>query len=106
MKLKFKNQQFQTNAVNAVVGLFEGQKQGHGTFTITGDNQLMLQDGGDGVELPHGYTNVLTISDEQILENMQAVQRHNSLGKTDDLEGRQLSIEMETGTGYVQQSIM
>ena len=94
MKLKFKNQEFQTHAVNSVVGLFAGQQQGYGTFTVTPDEQISMM-GDDGL----GYSNILTVPEEQIISNMQAVQRHNSLAKTESLEGRQFSIEMETGTG-------
>lgn len=35
MKLKFKNQQFQTDAVNAVAGLLSGQEKMQSTFEIT-----------------------------------------------------------------------
>ena len=34
MKLKFKNQDFQTDAVNAVVDLFMGQEKTHSTFSV------------------------------------------------------------------------
>ena len=40
-----------------------------------------------------------TSTDGRIIENMQAVQRKSLLPQTDDLQGRQFSIEMETGTG-------
>jgi len=55
VKLKFKNQQFQTDAVNAVVGLFDGQKRGHGTFTVTSGEQMSL------MENDRGYSNALTM---------------------------------------------
>lgn len=34
MKLKFKNQEFQTDAVNAAVELFKGQEKANMTFSI------------------------------------------------------------------------
>ena len=34
MKLKFKNQDFQTDAVNAVVDLFVGQEKTYSTFSV------------------------------------------------------------------------
>lgn len=42
MKLKFKNQDFQTDAVNAVVDLFMGQEKTHSTFSVVEENQMML----------------------------------------------------------------
>lgn len=35
MKLKFKNQQFQTDAVDAVADLFKGREKMQSTFEIT-----------------------------------------------------------------------
>jgi hypothetical protein len=46
MKLKFKNQTFQTEAVNAVVSLFEGQLHRQDTFTIINSSQLNLDSTG------------------------------------------------------------
>ena len=44
MKLKFKNQQFQTDAVDAVVDLFKGQEKLTSTFEISnGPNQLLFE---------------------------------------------------------------
>ena len=43
--------------------------------------------------------NALYISNSELLSNMQAVQKRNSLPQTDTLAGNQFSIEMETGTG-------
>ena len=42
MKLKFKNQDFQTDAVNAVVDLFAGQEKTRGTFSVETENQTNL----------------------------------------------------------------
>ena len=39
MKLKFKEQDFQTLAVNAVVDLFTGQEHTHGTFSVEKSGQ-------------------------------------------------------------------
>ena len=93
MKLKFKQQDFQTDAVNAVCALFDGQQRQTTTFS-------MEQSGGQvGLFANVGVANALCISDEQIIGNMQAVQQKNLLPKTEDLQGRQFSVEMETGTG-------
>ena len=92
MKLKFKPQAFQTDAVNAVVDLFRGQEKRQDTFTIINEQQFSLNDG-------LGFGNSLTISDDNLLANMQEIQKRHSLPLTKDLSGNQFCVEMETGTG-------
>ena len=91
MKLKFKNQDFQTDAVNAVVDLFAGQEKTHSTFSVeevqtTFDNNL-------------GFGNALRIDDETLAANMHAIQKRNKLPMTLDATDKRFCIEMETGTG-------
>ena len=94
MKLKFKNQQFQTDAVNAVADLFSGQEKMQSTFEITQGPQLSL------VENELGIGNGILISDEKLNENMHEVQKRNNLALSDVEDGvRSFCIEMETGTG-------
>ena len=93
MKLKFIKQSFQTAAVNAVADLFIGQEKKTATFSIVQGEQFSL------LENQYGIGNALLIDDAAMLANMQAVQKHNTLPMTHDLEGRQFSVEMETGTG-------
>ena len=100
MKLKFKNQPFQTAAVNAVVDLFRGQEKKSGTFTIENSGQMNLIDNG------YGVGNLLTLDNEQLLANMNEVQKRHVLPLTSDLEGNHFCVEMETGTGHVKQVIM
>ena len=92
MKLQFKKQEFQTDAVNAVVDLFSGQERTHSTFSVEVGGQMDIIAG-------LGFGNVLRIDDETIARNMRAVQKRNSLPLTDDTAPRQFCIEMETGTG-------
>ena len=97
MKLKFKNQDFQTNAVNAVVDLFSGQEKTHSTFSVEVGAQLNLY--GD----PEAE-NLLRLDGQALAKNMHTVQRKNLLPQTeaDWLKGEktpQFCIEMETGTG-------
>ena len=92
MKLQFKNQDFQTEAVNAVVDLFSGQERTHSTFSVEVGGDINLF--GD-----LGFGNTLRIDDETLARNMQAVQKRNHLPQTDDPAPRQFCIEMETGTG-------
>jgi len=92
MKLKFKHQQFQSDAVSGVVDLFKGQPRRADTFTISNSqDQLQLEDG-------LGFRNALTLPDEQLTTNMQEVQRRHSLPVTDG-ENKHYNVEMETGTG-------
>ncbi|HBR33736.1 MAG TPA: type III deoxyribonuclease, partial [Firmicutes bacterium] len=111
MKLKFKTQQFQTDAVNAVCDLFAGQEKSRATFSIVEDAQLSMMQN----EL--GVGNALLIGDDTMLKNMQAIQRRNHLQLTKgDWKGGfsfpisfpmsiparqapQFCVEMETGTG-------
>lgn len=93
MKLKFKQQDFQTDVVNAVCTLFNGQQRQTSTFSIEQSSGQMELFGSVGI------SNALFIKDINILKNMQAVQRINLLPQTKDLQGRQFSVEMETGTG-------
>lgn len=94
MKLQFTKQAFQTDAVNAIVDLFSGQERRDSTFTLAKeDTQSSL------FENELGFGNALHISPEQMLANMRDIQRRNHLEMTDDLQGNQFCIDMETGTG-------
>ena len=94
MKLKFKHQDFQTDAVNAVVDLFAGQESAHSTFSVETGAQVQMSGMNE-----MGFGNGLVIDDNALLENMHAVQKRNNLPITDDAKTHQFSIEMETGTG-------
>jgi len=104
MKLKFKTQDFQTDAVNAVADLFVGQDKQTTTFSIVdgeADGQQMR------VINEFGIANALNIQGADLLVNMNSVQKRNNLPRTKDLypfahyrDGdRRFCIEMETGTG-------
>ncbi|WP_375651597.1 DEAD/DEAH box helicase family protein [Bartonella sp. LB28NMGDW] len=92
MKLKFKQQEFQNDAVKSVIDLFKGQpRRNSSIFLHLEQGQLALNEFGCG--------NQLLISDESILANLQEVQQNNKLLASETLEQKQFSIEMETGTG-------
>jgi type III restriction enzyme len=112
MKLHFDSKQdYQIDAINSVVRLFEGQQLSKGEFELTesehelGFNSL-------------GFGNSLTISKADILNNLQSVQNQNNIDPSSELEFISYSdtndnqenikvstdfpnftIEMETGTG-------
>ena len=94
MKLKFKNQNFQTDAVNAVAELFKGQEILRSTFEITPDRQISL------MQNDFGIGNLMSISSDQLNNNMHEIQKRSNLPLT-DIEDNNFSfcIEMETGTG-------
>ena len=93
MKLQFKNQEFQTEAVNAVADLFTGQEKSTTTFSVD-DNSAQMR-------LLHndfGIGNRLEINNDTLLSNMHAIQRRQKLPLSRDYDNRQFSIEMETET--------
>lgn len=92
MKLKFKNQDFQTDAVNAVVDLFTGQEKTRSTFSVVEEKQMSLMN-------DLGVGNALFIDGQAISDNMHTVQKRNRLPMTPNAEDMQFCIEMETGTG-------
>ena len=92
MKLKFKNQDFQTDAVNAVVDLFTGQEKTRSTFSVVEETQMSLMN-------DFGVGNALHIDGQAISDNMHAVQKRNRLPMTPNADDMQFCIEMETGTG-------
>ncbi|MDR0695964.1 MAG: DEAD/DEAH box helicase family protein [Christensenellaceae bacterium] len=98
MKLKFKHQQFQEDAVRSACNLFLGQEGKHFCFSMS---KLHLEDymGGDLL----GYGNILSLSQDLIQANMRAVQKRNLLPLTefgaDQESPLRFNIEMETGTG-------
>lgn len=100
MKLKFKNQEFQTDAASSIVDLFKGQEKLQSTFEITNIESTDLFNQNE-----FGVSNVVKISKEELLNNMHEIQRKNNLPLTDDIVDENgalhlsFSEEMETGTG-------
>ena len=74
MKLKFKNQQFQTDAVDSVADLFKGQEKLRSTFEITNIEAIDLINQNE-----LGIGNVISISNDALLANMHEIQRRNNL---------------------------
>lgn len=110
MKFNFKIQQYQTDAVDAVVKVFNGQgfhdkinyirdlgntEQNLSSQVSFNENEIMDDT---------GYKNELVeLSDEQLLQNIQNLQSQNNIklspSLVKDLGRCSLDIEMETGTG-------
>ncbi|MBS1572039.1 MAG: DEAD/DEAH box helicase family protein, partial [Bacteroidetes bacterium] len=116
MKLQFKEQNFQIDAVSAVVQCFEGQtlKANHFTLEKTAEIVRKAKEKAAGiatlefeVEELIGYRNsAVQITSEQVFENVVGVQREHYLIENQKLDivkganiGYNFTIEMETGTG-------
>lgn len=103
MKLKFKVQPYQTNAVESVVDCFAGQPLISGaTYRI---DPGATRSGTGSLELETGFRNAdLRLTDAQIIDNIHAVQKRQNLPLSDNLVTSagckvNLDVEMETGTG-------
>jgi len=108
MKLKFKTQAYQTAAVQAVVDCFKGQPPARPeaiSYRIDPGKRATGQAIGTTLGSGDGFRNAdLFLSEKQLLENIQMVQRGQNLPVSDELvktkaSGINLDIEMETGTG-------
>ncbi len=104
MKLKFKIQPYQTRAVEAVADCFAGQP-------FSGGLQYRIDPGAaKGPQIAHavveeGFKNAdFALAPDQLLKNIQSVQRRQNLPQSASLKATaasrvNLDIEMETGTG-------
>ena len=101
MKLKFVDQQYQTDAVNAICNIFEGSEIKNSLFTIdvSNDKNFNYMIEGEGISYFTGHGNKLSIDDFTMLENVQLIQEENDILRTKSLENKNFTIEMETGTG-------
>ena len=106
MKLKFKKQQYQTNAVESVADCFAGQPNNTGIKyridpgkVATGVPQQRTIHGEDGFK-----NEDIALTQSALLENIHKVQRRQNLPLSTSLVSNKvcpvnLDIEMETGTG-------
>lgn len=97
MKLQFdKNLEYQHQAIASIVDLFRGQTPMQTNFTVAPYNgQIGLYDSTNGIG------NRLELDEDEILENLQAIQLRNGLPQTKSLKAGKydFDVEMETGTG-------
>jgi type III restriction enzyme len=104
MKLKFKQQQYQADATMAVVKCFEGQSKGYRKEIVgrkTVDKGLFGKgEYGKEIEIEEIFSNKkLQLSNEEILRNVNEIQKEQGLKTNSKLAGLNFTIEMETGTG-------
>ena len=103
MKLKFKQQQYQDDAVAAIVNCFKGQEKGSrkdliARYTRTLDKGTLLEKTKE-VEVISFGNHPITLTESERRENIRNVQRLNDINYTDGQNLNDFSIEMETGTG-------
>lgn len=114
MRFNFKIQQYQTDAVDAVVKVFNGQGfydrityiRDIGKVMSVNQQMTFVTNEYEDYDLLNdtGYKNeIVELSDEQILKNIQTLQSESNIKLSSSLNkdlGRvSLDIEMETGTG-------
>ncbi len=93
MKLQFDpHQEYQLDAIKSVTDLFDGQQTTGGNDVFSSNGLGLFQNG-------MGVGNLLQIEEDAIIKNLHAVQERNKLTKQEDYQGRNFTIEMETGTG-------
>jgi len=110
MKFNFKIQQFQTEAVDSVVQVFNGQRKHRPESYLRdlgsgpADIQSYFDEDMETADDRTGYKNApVELSDEQLLANIHEIQARNNIKLSPYLVkelGRvSLDVEMETGTG-------
>ena len=99
MKLKFdSDQQFQLDAITSITDIFQGQAVKQANFSVAATMSGGAQ-GELGYQTELGYANKLDLLDDELLENVNRIQLRNGLPKSIDIQGRNFTVEMETGTG-------
>lgn len=115
MKFNFKIQQYQTDAVNSIINIFNGQPH-HDKVKYVRDLGEVSQSSIQQLSLPtselnsnedaenFGYKNeVIKLNDDQLLANVRKIQELNNIRSSEklvkQLDKYSFDIEMETGTG-------
>lgn len=113
MKFKFKVQQYQTDAVESTVAVFNGQKHYERVSylrdlgTLKREQKESYLPGlseADDEDFATGYRNEkVELSDDELLKNIREIQTRNNIklsgGLVEHIGRCSLDIEMETGTG-------
>lgn len=108
MKFQFDpNQDFQLEAIKAIVDLFEGQKYRQDVTVEAPVLNLKASSGESDRKYQPSlsaaafgiYPNALSLSKEEVLNNVKKVQERNELKENGIVDDFDFSIEMETGTG-------
>lgn len=102
MKLKFKHQSYQDDAVQSLVNCFIGQKKGSrkdllARYKHTVDTGLFAHE--EEVEVVSFGNQSITLTESERIKNIRNIQRLNDINYTENQPLDEFSIEMETGTG-------
>lgn len=102
MKLKFKHQSYQDDAVQSLVKCFLGQKKGSRRDLLSRykhivDTGMFAHE--EEVEVISFGNNSITLTDAERIHNIREVQRLNDINYSDGQPLDEFTIEMETGTG-------
>lgn len=97
MKLHFEpDLDYQLQAIEAVCDLFRGQETGQSAFTVTRSAVGSMEHMFDATQ---GVGNRLSLLDDELLANLNAIQLRNGLAPSQSLQSGDFTVEMETGTG-------
>jgi type III restriction enzyme len=102
MKIQFNSSLgYQQDAIDAIVDIFKGQEACDSNFTVYSPEFLAKQQNIGFTDI--GYGNRMTITEGQLLENIQNIQLGNGLKPSSrnevDRKNLDFTVEMETGTG-------
>jgi len=87
MKIKFNpNMHYQLEAIQSTLDIFTGQRKNDVEYDISDASKIVI-------------SNQLSLSEDDILENVRFIQKRNEIEPCEELEGLNFSIDMETGTG-------
>lgn len=102
MKLKFKHQSYQDNAVQAIVDVFKGQSKGYRRDLLARYKKTegtgIFREEKEIEEISFGNKSI-ELLETQERNNIRTIQRRNDINLTDGQDLSEFSIEMETGTG-------
>lgn len=102
MKLKFKHQSYQDDAVQSIVDVFKGQSKGYRRDLLARykkvDGTGIFREEKEIEEISFGNKSIELLEQEE-RNNIRSIQRRNDINLTDGQDLSEFSIEMETGTG-------
>ena len=88
MQLKYKHLDYQKQAIDSIVDLFQGEITHHqDDFSLSDKDSMRV------------IANELSLSKDDIFNNLKNIQTQNQLSLSDKLDNLYFSVEMETGTG-------
>lgn len=88
MQLKYEHLDYQKQAIDSIVDLFQGEITHHqDDFSLSDKDSMRV------------IANELSLSKDDIFDNLKNIQTQNQLSLSDKLDNLYFSVEMETGTG-------